>query len=146
MRARSAGAGVPALGVLVALVLVLVVMIPTTVFTWSGILNPKIGVEESQQIGFLFKTHDKGPTNEVYPPAQTVDRYLESLHLPDGDVLVDNGDATGCVPLIIVRSNQPKLFVIPNDRHFQRTLADPIAFHTHYLLLPDPRTHPSPGP
>ena len=82
VRARLPGAGVPGLGVLAALVLVLVVMIPTIVFTWSGMLNPKIGVEESQQIGFLFKTHDKGPTNEVYPTAQTVDRYLESLASP----------------------------------------------------------------
>jgi hypothetical protein len=145
VRPRLPGAGVPGLGVLAALVLVLVVMIPTIVFTWSGMLNPHIGVEESQQIGFLFKAHDKGPTNEVYPTAQTVDRYLESLHLPNGDVVVDNGDANGCMPQIIVRSSQPKLFVIPNERHFQRTLADPIAFHARYLLVPDPSDSDEPG-
>ena len=39
---------------------------------------------------------------------------------------------------MVITSNQPKVFVIPNDRDFQRTLSDPIAFHTHYLLLPDP--------
>ena len=40
--------------------------------------------------------------------------------------------------MMIVTSSQPKLFVIPNDRDFQRILADPITFHTHYILEPDP--------
>jgi hypothetical protein len=146
VRTRLPGAGVRGLGVLAALGLVSVVMIPTVVSTGSGMLNPKIGVEEYQQIGFIFKPHAKMATNtEVYPFAQTVDRYLEDLHLPNGDVLVDNADATGCVPQIIVRSSQPKLFVIPNERDFQRTLADPIAFHTRYLLVPDPPTTDEPG-
>ena len=73
-------------------------MIPTIVFTWSGMLNPNIGVEESQQIGFIFKAHDKNPTNEVLSVRPTVDRYLESLHLPDGDVVVDNGEPTAVCP------------------------------------------------
>jgi hypothetical protein len=34
------------------------------------------------------------------------------------------------------------LFVIPNDRDFQRILADPITFHTHYILEPDPAEVP----
>jgi hypothetical protein len=141
MRTRSSRAGVPGLGVLAAVCLVMVVMIPTVVFTGAGMLNPRVGVEESQQIGFVFKPHDKNSQNsEVYPFAQTVNRYLERLHLPDGDVLVDNADAAGCVPQTVVTSDQPKLFVIPNDRDFQRILADPIAFNTRYLLVPDPAT------
>ena len=43
--------------------------------------------------------------------------------------------------MMVVRSSQPKLFVIPNNRDFQRILADPIAFHTRYLLVPDPATN-----
>jgi hypothetical protein len=141
VRTRSLRPGGHALGLLAALCLVLIVMIPTAVFTGSGMLNIKVGVEESQQIGFIFKPHDKHFGNlEVYPMAQTVDRYLQNLHLHNGDVLIDNADAAGCVPQFIVRSSQPKLFVIPNDRDFQRTLADPIAFHTRYLLVPDPGT------
>jgi hypothetical protein len=145
VRARSSGGGVPGLGVLAALGLVLVVMIPTIVFTGSGMLNKKVGVEEAQQIGYIFRPSDKTLDTKVYPFAQTVDRYLESRHLPDGDVLVDNADSSGCVPQIVVRSSQPKLFVIPNDRDFQRTLADPIAFHARYLLVPDPTGSNEPG-
>jgi hypothetical protein len=131
--------GVRVLGVLAALCLVLVVMIPTVVFTGSGMVNPHIGVEESQQIGWVFHPDNKNFGNlEVFPLAGTVDRYLDRLHLPNHDVLADNADATGCVAQIVVRGNQPKLFVIPNDRDFQRVLADPIVFHTRYLLVPDP--------
>jgi hypothetical protein len=138
-RTGSSRSGARVLGVLAALCLVLVVMIPTVVFTGSGMVNPRVGVEESQQIGWVFHPDNKNFGNlEVFPLAGTVDRYLDSLHLPNHDVLADNADATGCVAQIVVRSNQPKLFVIPNDRDFQRVLADPIVFHTRYLLVPEP--------
>jgi hypothetical protein len=140
-RTRSSRAGPRIAGALAALLLTLVVMIPTTASTASGLLNPRIGVEESQQIGFIFHPNDpKFKHTETLPFVNSMDRYFEALHLPDGDVLVDNADSTGCVPQMIVTSDQPRLFVIPNDRDFQRTLADPIAFHTYYLLVPDPAT------
>ena len=53
----------------------------------------------------------------------------------DGDVL---SDAASCMSNIITTIAQPKLFVIPNDRDFQWILADPISFHTHYILQSDP--------
>ena len=110
-------------------------------------LNPKVGVEESQQIGFIFKPQrQRVPLSEVYPTAQTVDLYLEGLHLPNGDVLVDNGDANGCVPQIIVRSSQPKLFVIPNERRLSAHLVR--SDRVPHLLSPRarsrrPRTSPA---
>lgn len=128
-------------GALFACCLVLLVMIPTLVYTGSSLVNPNIGLEESAQIGFIFKPHDKAlAPRYVYPFVQALDRWLVGLHLPDNDVLVDNADGTGCVAQMIVRSSQPKVFLIPNDRDFQRVLADPIAFHTRYLLVPDPQT------
>jgi hypothetical protein len=134
-------------GVVVAVCLVLIVMIPTTLSTGHSMLNPKIGVEESFQIGFIFKAH---PTKSdltfpgAYPEALALGNYFASQHLPDGDVIVDN--STGCVPMMIVTSNQPKLFVIPNDRDFQRILADPITFHTHYIMEPNPAQAPVNAP
>jgi hypothetical protein len=138
--------GLPDLGALFAFCLVLLVMMPTLVSTASSMLNPGIGIEESAQIGFIFKPHDKSLTpRDVYPFAESLDAYLATQHLRDSDVLVDNADSTGCVAQIIVMSSQPKVFVIPNDRAFQRVLADPIAFHTRYLLVPDPSTLSEPG-
>ncbi len=143
---RTEGSGLPNLGSLFAIGLVLLVMIPTIIITGSGIVNPNIGVEESAQIGFIFKPHDKSFTpRAVYPFTESLDAYLATLHLPNSDVLVDNADSTGCVAQMIVMSPQPRVFVIPNNRDFQRVLADPIAFHDRYLLVPDPTTLSEPG-
>jgi len=137
VRDRSLRSGARTLSALAVLCLVLVVMIPTTILSGSGMLNPQIGTEESTQIGFIFGASSHFYANS-YPFAQAMGRYFVNLHLPDGDVLVDN--STACIPMMIVASDQPKLFVIPNDRDFQRILADPITFHTHYILVPDPET------
>jgi hypothetical protein len=67
--------------------------------------------------------------------------YFAGLHLPDGDIVTDNSAL--CIPETITTISQPKLFVIPNDRDFGRTLADPITFHTHYILEPDPVRDPN---
>ena len=51
-------------------------------------------------------------------------------------MVVDN--SSPCVPLAIVVSPDPRVFVIPNDRDFQRILADPLTFRANYVLLPPP--------
>jgi hypothetical protein len=134
-------------GLLLALCLVLVVMIPTTMKTGSAMLNPNIGVEEVPEMGFIFKAHPNAADLKyanAYPQALALGSYFVSLHLPDGDIVVDN--SAGCIPMMIVTSGQPKLFVIPNDRDFQRILADPITFHVRYILEPDPASVPVSAP
>jgi len=119
--------------------LALVVMIPAFRTTASAMLNADIGSNEDGEIGFIFRTHPSSlelASKNFYPHILSIDHYLSALHLPPGDVLVDNG--TPCIPAVITSSNQPKLFVIPNDRDFQRTLADPITFHARYILELDP--------
>lgn len=141
--ARIRSSGVHSLGVLAAPLLILVVMIPTTVSTGSAMFNPGIGVEETQQLSFIFRAH---PTPgdlaypDAYPQSLALGGYFENRHLPNGDVIVDN--SVGCMPMIIVTSSQPKLFVIPNDRDYQRILADPITFHTHYIMEANPASFP----
>jgi hypothetical protein len=132
-----------ALIVLAAVLVIFVVMVPATVTTASAMLNPNIGREESQDLGFIFHAH---PTvadrqwQDRRPQILALGRYFASLHLPNGDIVVDN--SAGCVPEVITTISQPKLFVIPNDRDFQRILADPITFHTHYILEPNPAEVP----
>jgi hypothetical protein len=72
----------------------------------------------------------------TYPAEQTITNYLSRMHLADGQVIVDN--FSGCIPAVITMSPNPDIFVIPNDRSFQRTLADPLTFHAHYILDVDP--------
>ena len=40
-----------------------------------------------------------------------------------------------CVPFLVTNMTEPRVFVIHNDRDFQRVLADPLTFHAHYLLV-----------
>jgi len=123
--------------------LALVVMVPATVTTGAAMFNPHIGNEETHQLGFIFhgphlSKSDQG-YKDFYSQILALSSYFASLHLPDGDIVVDN--FSPCVPEIIVTISQPKLFVIPNDRDYQRILADPITFHTHYILDPDPTAY-----
>lgn len=131
--------GLGVLGALAGVVLVLVVMIPATVTSGSALFNPKIGILESEQVAFIFHKHPSPAdiaNEDNYGWVLAIGDWFTSRHLPDGDVVVDN--FSECVPGLVTTINQPKLFVIPNDRDFQRILADPITFHTHYILEANP--------
>jgi hypothetical protein len=147
VRNQSPRRAVGVLATLAAVGLVLVAMIPATVTTGSAMLNPNIGTEELRELGFIFHAHpdaeDIGYRGR-YPQVLAIGSYLAGLHLPDGDVVVDN--STECVPEMLVTVSQPRLFVIPNDRDFQRILADPISFNVHYILEPDPASTPITAP
>ncbi|HUA95827.1 MAG TPA: hypothetical protein VMB82_09900 [Acidimicrobiales bacterium] len=108
---------------------------PSLVTTTLAMDNPGIGIEESGQLAAVFhpsRFSPLAPTAKVVP----VLPYLEGLHLHDGDVLTD--DAFDCMATAIVRSANPKIFVITNDADFQRILADPIAWKAHYVVVPPP--------
>jgi hypothetical protein len=132
-----------ALGALAGVGLVLAATVPATVTTGSAMLNPSIGSEELQQLGFIFHSHPTAADltfKNRYPQELALGNYFASLHLPDGDIVTDN--STGCIPEMLTTISQPRLFVIPNDRDFQRILADPITFNVHYILEPNPTSTP----
>jgi hypothetical protein len=123
--------------------LVLVTVFPATIITGGAMLDPHFSVQESQQLAFIFTSHLSGlekATAERHSAVVGISSYFAHLNLPNGDVIVD--DSTNCVPEIIVTISQPKLFVIPNDRDFQRELADPLTFHAHFILEPNPSEIP----
>jgi hypothetical protein len=66
--------------------------------------------------------------------AASVSRYLDSRHLPVGSVMVDS--FTGFA--IILQSDNPRQFVITNDRDFRLALTDPAGSDVQYLLVPSP--------
>jgi len=118
---------------------VLLLLIPSAVTTVQGMSNPNVGFEERQHLAFIFSKHPSKADNAApatWPGMVSATNYLSGRHIANGQVLVDN--FSGCVPQIIVMSPNPKIFVIPNDRDFQRILADPLTFHAHYILDVDP--------
>ncbi len=123
-----------------ALTALAVVLIgPSLLTTAAGMFNPRVGYEETRILGFVV--HGKHSTldrvyAQTFQRSQDVASFVAALKLPDGDVVVDN--SSPCIPMAIVVSSDPRVFVIPNDRDFQRILADPLTFHTHYILVPPP--------
>lgn len=133
-----------AVSTLAAVILVLVVMVPTAVTTGSAMFNPKLGRLEAAQIDFIFHS-PPSPTDignrDNYGWIVTMGDWFTNKHLPNGDIVVDNFDE--CVPPLLTSINQPKLFVIPSDRDFQRILADPVSFHARYILEANPQQFPN---
>jgi hypothetical protein len=124
---------ISAAGILIAVV----ALGPSVPATAAGMFNRNVGVEELQELGYVFH-HPLTAADRVdkqhFATVQSISRYLAGLRLPEGDILVDN--SSECVPEVITTVPDPKIFVIPNDRDFQRSLADPLTFNVHYIMVP----------
>jgi hypothetical protein len=134
------GGGWARLGPAAALTaLAFVLLAPSLPATAAGMFNPRVGYEETRLLGFVVHSKlsrtDRG-YSQNFQWSQDLSSYIAGLGLPTGDVVVDN--SSPCIPAAIVISPNPRVFVIPNDRDFQRILADPITFHTRYILVPPP--------
>jgi hypothetical protein len=131
------------LAAVTAVLVCLVLLIPAYITTGAAMFNPNIGPQESTLLGPIFHRHlsatDKS-INETYDTVTADSNDISRLHLPNGSIVFDN--FTSCAPNIITTIDQPKVFVIPNDRDFRQILFDPIAFHTHYILEADPKGSP----
>ncbi len=132
VRARRARRGI---GAVLACGAAVVCIGPSLATTAQAMDNPKIGIEESTQLAEVFH-----PALYHHPPSDgaliPILPYLEGLHLQNGDVLTD--DAFDCMATAIVRSSNPKIFVITNDSDFAKILADPLTWQTHYVVVPQP--------
>jgi len=118
-------------------VIAVMALLPSLPASAAGMMDKTIGREEYQLIGFVFHARPTaGDEAQMvhYRSILRISHYIQALHLPDGDVVVDN--FYGCIPDVIMTIGDPKVFVIPNDRDFQSRLADPLAFHSRYILVP----------
>ncbi|MGO8861211.1 MAG: hypothetical protein ACLQRH_10675 [Acidimicrobiales bacterium] len=132
---RTRELAVGAFGVVVVVAL-LGVSVPSA---GRGIFAGTVQSSESTELGALFLAH---PTKtEVqwthhYAHIQSIDAYIGNMHLPDGSIVADTYG--NCTPQIVTSVPNSKVFVIINDRDFQRILADPLTFGAHYLFVPQP--------
>jgi hypothetical protein len=127
-----------AVGSLAASFIALVLLIPCLPATANAMTNTAIAPDIVQYTGyFFFPKHPLEPsalsTKFDYAQVQNVSRYIEAMHLPNGDVVSDN--ANSCIPNVVTNVTNPRVFVIHNDRDFQRILDDPLTFHAHYLMV-----------
>jgi hypothetical protein len=98
----------------------------------------RVAAEEQRYSGYVFRPGAHiGLETEKYRYRTTVQmaRAIDDMKLPHGAVLIDNFNP--CVPAILLNARHPLEFVIPNDRDFERSLADPVTFHIKYLMVPE---------
>jgi hypothetical protein len=76
---------------------------------------------------------DERVTNRI-PGVQKVARAIDGLQAGRGRILMDTGGA--CTPFLVLASHAPQQFVITNDRDFLQVLADPVAAHIRYMVVP----------
>jgi hypothetical protein len=110
------------------------------VTTALAMSNQTVGNAEYQYLAWVIRGHTDTPleraTQAAFPSTDKLAAEWDKLHLPDGDVVTDT--FTPCTSIALMRMNHPHQFVITSDRSFERTVADPVTFHAHYLLVPEP--------
>ena len=125
--------GFATLGAAVVAVGLLAPSIPGTALAMD---NPKIAPDVLVYTGFIFHRHlstqDRSAEN-AYAGVLAMSDYFDAHHFPNGDVIVDTAD--NCIPNVVTNVSTPRMFVIHNDRDFQRTLDDPLVFGAHYLMV-----------
>jgi hypothetical protein len=118
----------------------LVLIGPSVPATAAGMWNPHVGWQEMQLMGWSVFHRNLSPLErdfgQHYQHIRELSNYVSNMNLPEGQIVVDN--FSQCIPETIVNVADPAVFVIPNDRDYQRILADPLAFHVHYILVPNP--------
>src|SRR5664280_143344 len=116
--------------------MVLVLLVPSVPGTAIGMDNRAMAPDILLYDGFIFHRHLDAQdihAKESYSAVRTIADYLNAQHLSNGQVVVDTAD--NCIPNVVTNVDNPRMFVIHNDRDFQRTLDDPLTFHAHYLLV-----------
>jgi hypothetical protein len=119
-----------------AVVVSVVLLGPSVPSTAIAMTNYNMAPDVVGYTGFIFTSHPDALERSAkyeYAQIRSVSNYLDAQHFTNGDVAVDT--ANSCIPNVDTNVSNPRMFVIHNDRDFERVIADPLVFHTHYLLV-----------
>lgn len=109
---------------------------PSLPSTWHTMLSHRYGREEARDVTAIFYPKQAQPGDIEALNSLHVERhvaaYIDRMHLPNGSVLTDSGDAFG----VLMATRDMKTFTITSDLDFERAVADPPRFHIHYILVP----------
>jgi hypothetical protein len=125
---RTAKRWKPKIGRAFLSVAAVALILPGVGTAWTVMHSGFYGGEEST---WLFHPASR-PPSVYYNTALNVAQHIDALRLRNGSVLLDNSDS--CVPFIVLLSAHPAQFIIPNDRDFEKTVADPVGFAVKYIL------------
>jgi hypothetical protein len=120
---------------LIAVIVALVLLAPSIPGTMKGMDNATYAPDLVPYYGYIFHKHPDEQdvhARAEYSHIESIADYIDAQKFPIGDVVIDTGQ--DCVPNIVTNVDNPRVFVITNDRDFQRVLDDPLTFGAHYLI------------
>ena len=123
----------------VAVLIVVIGAVPSVPSSGLGIFAHGVRSSESVDLGALLLAHPNQTAVQFshhYRHIGAIDTYLARMNLPSGSVVADTFGQ--CTPQIVSSVPDERIFVITNDRDFQKVVADPLTFHAHYLFVPQP--------
>jgi hypothetical protein len=130
---RTASAALTAIGAAAVAVVLLGPSIPGTA---KAMDNYNMAPDVVGYTGYIFHSHPtplETSAKHEYAQIRTVSDFLNAQKFSNGDVVADT--ANSCIPNVVTNVSNPRMFVIHNDRDFEKVLADPLTFHAHYLLV-----------
>ena len=138
----GAGAGLPhrtnrraVTAAIFASIVSIALLAPSIPGTMRGMDNSGYSPDIVPYYGYIFHAHPNAQDLQAkaeYPEIAAMAKYISSQNFSDGDIVIDTGQ--DCVPNIVTNVRNPRVFVITNDRDFQRVLDDPLTFGAHYLI------------
>ena len=103
---------------------------------YRAVMDPTINVGYAAELQALVQrgplTQAEREASQRFVTDHQVSRYVDSLHLGRGTVLVDDFLAFD----IVMASSNTQQYVITSDRDFQQVLADPAGNGVRYFLVP----------
>jgi len=113
----------------------------STVTTGYAMRDSRLGSLEHELLHWVYTgkvaNARERQLEQFVPSSDVIAHAIDRMGLPDGAIVADT--FTNCVSQVLMTSSHPHQFVITSDRDFQRVLADPLTFKTHYILVPPTR-------
>jgi len=124
-----------AFGSALAVVIAVLLLTPSIFGTMKGMDNASYAPDLVPYYGYIWHKHLDAQDQHArtqYADIELISRYISAQNFPIGDVVIDTGQ--DCVPNIVTNVTNPRVFVITNDRDYQRVLDDPLTFGAHFLV------------
>jgi hypothetical protein len=116
--------------------LAILLLAPSLVGTAFAMDDMRMAPDILLYYGFIYHgppNHQDQRAQTAYSGVRSIADFLDSQHFVNGDVVVDTAD--NCMPNVVTNVDNPRMFVVRNDRDFERVLNDPLQFHARYLLV-----------
>jgi hypothetical protein len=123
--------------------LAIALVVPGVLTTGRAMGKGSLFGDDRPHLAYIFNPHTEWPQAVQYRQEWAADvaaaKHFDDMHLRNGAIMVDNFDP--CMPQVILASDDPKEFIIPNDEDFTPKLGAPYQNGIRYLIVPAPNAY-----